>query len=82
MNETDGPDGGGVGYFSDAQEPDGSELIKCEQCGTSLHDLYKDGRMGCADCYVTFKSQVHRALIVLHGAYAHIGKSINNASGY
>ncbi len=83
MNPADAAENGLVDVFSDSEELDGAVSdLSCPSCGTSLLDLYKDGRMGCAECYVTFKSQVHRALIVLHGAHMHIGKSINSALDY
>jgi len=79
LNEADT---GTLGYFSDAEELSDAADIRCPNCGTSLLDLYKDGRMGCAACYMTFRSTVHRALIVLHGAHEHVGKSIHSESDY
>jgi len=46
----------------------------CPKCGTTQADLHNDGRMGCAECYRVFASEVRRALLVLHGANRHVGK--------
>ena len=48
---------------------------QCPGCGTSLADLYTDGRMGCARCYETFADIIQRALVVLHGSTRHMGKT-------
>jgi protein-arginine kinase activator protein McsA len=63
-------------FFADGADHNDALDVVCPGCGISLLDLYRDGRMGCAKCYTAFGSTVHRALIVLHGAHAHIGKSI------
>jgi protein-arginine kinase activator protein McsA len=47
----------------------------CPSCGTTRHDLYTDGRMGCADCYQVFAAEASQALQEIHGAVQHIGKA-------
>lgn len=46
----------------------------CPTCGATYEDFKKTGRLSCADCYVTFETQVDRLLKRLHGAVKHCGK--------
>ena len=62
--------------FSDIVQPDPDDNRRCPGCGTSIADLYTDGRMGCALCYDTFHDIIHRALVVLHGETRHVGKTL------
>lgn len=62
--------------FGDAIRFQADDMRECPGCGTSVRDLYSDGRMGCARCYDAFGDIIQRALVVLHGANRHIGKTL------
>ncbi|MBI4432856.1 MAG: UvrB/UvrC motif-containing protein [Candidatus Omnitrophica bacterium] len=48
---------------------------KCPNCGLSYEDFKKVGRLGCSDCYVSFKASLTPLLKRIHGANQHVGKS-------
>lgn len=54
---------------------------RCSLCGKSFADIAESGRLGCADCYHTFKDQLAPSLQRIHGTMKHVGKrsKYNNA---
>ena len=46
----------------------------CKTCGTTLRDIQSRGKLGCSDCYATFKQILQRPLKEIHGSVAHTGK--------
>ena len=48
---------------------------KCAHCGLTYDDFKKIGRLGCAECYVAFRTSLVPLLKRIHGANQHIGKS-------
>ncbi|NQT95547.1 MAG: UvrB/UvrC motif-containing protein [Candidatus Omnitrophica bacterium] len=48
--------------------------IKCDSCNMSYADFKKMGRLGCAQCYETFKRALYPLLKRIHGTTRHIGK--------
>lgn len=46
----------------------------CPGCGTTLDDLRRDNRLGCARCYVTFRSTMLPLLARFHRHISHVGK--------
>ncbi|MDR1209321.1 MAG: UvrB/UvrC motif-containing protein [Clostridiales bacterium] len=48
--------------------------IVCPSCGASYDDFKKTGRLGCAECYRTFKARLSGVLRNIQGADAHEGK--------
>ena len=58
-----------------AQEMDrGGSVQKCPTCGFSQADFKKTGRLGCANCYVTFADGLAALLKGMHKGTAHVGK--------
>lgn len=49
--------------------------VKCPKCGLAYSDFKKLGRLGCGDCYITFKKSLGPLLKRIHGSSQHIGKS-------
>ncbi|MFA5100787.1 MAG: UvrB/UvrC motif-containing protein [Candidatus Omnitrophota bacterium] len=49
--------------------------LKCPLCGLTYNDFRKKGRLGCAQCYTTFRQQLMPLLKKIHGSTQHIGKS-------
>lgn len=51
------------------------EVFKCPTCGFTYTDFKKIGRLGCSDCYNTFKKYLVPLLKRIHGSNLHYGKS-------
>ncbi len=47
---------------------------KCSTCGMLFSDFAKTGRLGCGDCYSTFKRQLNDLLRKIHGSTQHRGR--------
>lgn len=46
---------------------------RCECCGASFSDIAQSGRVGCSECYNTFRQELMPSLNRLHGKAVHIG---------
>lgn len=55
------------------------EEAKCPICSASFSDIAKTGRVGCAECYKTFKNELLPYLKRVHGSTKHVGKVPNSA---
>lgn len=54
----------------------GSEVeTTCPACGFTSAQLKKIGRMGCPECYSTFRQHIEGLLKTMHKGTRHIGKS-------
>lgn len=51
----------------------------CQVCGATFADIAHDGKMGCSECYNTFKEEILPYLKRVHGATQHTGKIPNRA---
>ncbi|MDD5155745.1 MAG: UvrB/UvrC motif-containing protein [Candidatus Omnitrophica bacterium] len=49
--------------------------LKCPNCKLTYADFKKIGRLGCGECYVTFKKYLAPLLKRIHGSSQHFGKS-------
>lgn len=47
---------------------------KCPFCGSTLDDIKSTGRLGCAQCYFAFESQVDVLLRRIQSSSFHVGK--------
>jgi len=65
----------GLADFSKTQEPEEVSSKACPTCGMTYDDFRKVGRLGCSDCYVTFKRSLGGLLKRIHGSPIHLGKS-------
>jgi protein arginine kinase activator len=65
----------GLADFSKTQEPEEVSTKACPTCGMTYDDFRKVGRLGCAECYPTFKRSLGSLLKRIHGSPIHIGKS-------
>ena len=61
--------------FSKTQEPEELSTKVCPTCGMTYDDFRKVGRLGCAQCYQTFKRGLGSLLKRIHGSPIHLGKS-------
>jgi protein arginine kinase activator len=46
----------------------------CKSCGLSYEEFKKTGRLGCADCYQTFRRELDPVLKNIQGSNRHEGK--------
>ena len=60
-------------FFSNAL-PARSGAARCKTCGSSLNDIKHSGKVGCADCYETFFSELMPTIRNIHGNTEHKGK--------
>ena len=51
-----------------------TEVKTCNGCGMTYEDFKKVGRLGCSECYVTFKRSLSTLLRRIHGSTNHVGK--------
>lgn len=49
--------------------------LKCPNCKLTYIDFKKIGRLGCGECYTTFKKYIGPLLRRIHGSGQHMGKS-------
>lgn len=50
------------------------KALACSNCQTTYEEFKKHGRLGCSECYQTFRSQLGTLLKKIHGASKHTGK--------
>jgi protein arginine kinase activator len=50
-------------------------LLKCSNCDLTYTDFKKIGRLGCSECYSTFRKYLGPLLKRIHGSSLHLGKS-------
>ena len=65
----------GLSDYGKTQEPEEVVTKACPTCGMTYDDFRKVGRLGCADCYATFKRSLGSLLKRIHGSPIHLGKS-------
>lgn len=46
---------------------------KCN-CGTTFYDISQTGKVGCPDCYETFKEELAAVLKKINGGRTHVGR--------
>lgn len=54
-------------------------VLRCKQCGSSIDEISKNGKVGCANCYETFKSDLLPLIERIHGNTTHVGKIPSSA---
>ena len=50
------------------------EALECASCGMTMRDFRSTGRVGCANCYVTFDHSLRELLRRVHGSAKHVGR--------
>jgi len=65
----------GLAEFEKPAKEAESLAVKCADCGLTYADFKKIGRLGCGDCYNTFKKYLGPLLKKIHGSNQHLGKS-------
>jgi len=50
-------------------------VLKCSRCGLPYEDFRKFGRLGCGECYTSFKEHLNGLLRKIHGSNKYMGKT-------
>ncbi len=59
----------------DSKEAEVLATVKCANCGLTFADFKRIGRLGCGECYNSFKRYLGPLLKRIHGSGQHLGKS-------
>jgi protein arginine kinase activator len=65
--------------FSNLQESD-DETEQCPSCGLTLSELRTRNKVGCENCYQTFRDQLETLVHRIHGAEQHVGDDLVNTA--
>jgi len=66
----------GLAESGKSPEPPEDVVSKaCPGCGMTYEDFRKVGRLGCGECYTSFKRSLGNLLKRIHGSPIHLGKS-------
>ncbi len=57
-----------------ADEASQIRMVKCDTCGLTYEGFKNTGRLGCADCYHTFRNELNSILKNVQGSNQHQGK--------
>jgi protein arginine kinase activator len=55
--------------------------VQCPSCGIRYSQFARTGRLGCADCYGAFETQLKQILRRIHGATRHQGRAPRGGDG-
>ncbi len=64
----------GLGASQEMEQATGGPELRCPHCGFTQADFKKSGRLGCAECYVTFAEGLEGLLKSMHTGTRHVGK--------
>jgi len=67
----------GLADFGVQLETKDTASLKCPTCGLKFNDFKRMGRLGCGDCYETFKKNLMPLLKRIHGSDQHVGRAPN-----
>jgi protein arginine kinase activator len=54
---------------------EGDSKLVCPSCGLSYAEFKRQGRLGCAECYVSFHDQLVPLVRRIHDAVQHVGRT-------
>ncbi len=63
--------------FGDVMELKNHNVKRCPVCSTTFSQIAESGKVGCTECYKTFKSELLPYLKRVHGSTNHTGKRPN-----
>ncbi|HET9952418.1 MAG TPA: UvrB/UvrC motif-containing protein, partial [Candidatus Eisenbacteria bacterium] len=49
--------------------------VQCPRCSLVYSEFKESGRLGCSECYTTFRAQLRPLLRRIHGSTKHVGKA-------
>lgn len=64
----------GLAEFGKPAQEKEDVSLKCKKCGLTFADFKKIGRLGCSECYDSFKKYLGPLLKRIHGLSKHTGK--------
>lgn len=50
------------------------EEVRCPVCNMTYSDFKRSGKLGCSECYTTFRNPLYEVLLQLHRSPVHTGK--------
>ncbi len=65
----------GLADFGKPAKEETHETLKCSSCGMTYDEFRKFGRLGCGQCYESFKMHLSTLLKKVHGSNHHLGKT-------
>lgn len=65
----------GLADFGKQNKETDKAKIKCSNCSLSYDDFRKFGRLGCSECYASFRDSLSALLKKIHGSNQHLGKA-------
>ena len=65
----------GLSEFGKPKEQKEIIKLKCPACNLTYADFKKIGRLGCSECYNTFRRYLSSLLKRIHGSNRHLGKT-------
>ncbi len=51
------------------------QVLRCGKCGSTFDEISRTGKIGCAECYKTFRSRLLPVIQRIHGSARHTGKT-------
>jgi len=64
----------GLADFGKSVDQTEQVKVKCPNCALTYEDFRRIGRLGCSECYNTFKEYLATLLKKIHGSSQHFGK--------
>lgn len=52
---------------------------RCPVCSASLHEIAKEGKVGCSECYRTFRDELRSTIRRIHGGASYKGTPMPSA---
>jgi protein arginine kinase activator len=65
--------------FSNLEDAE-DETEQCPSCGMTLSELRNRNKVGCENCYLTFRDQLESLVHRIHGAEQHVGDDLVNTA--
>jgi len=64
----------GLSDFGKQIKSEEKTKLQCPNCALDYDDFRKFGRLGCSECYTTFRGHLSALLKKIHGSAHHLGK--------
>jgi protein arginine kinase activator len=71
----------GLFEVSGLENEEANDEIRCPVCNMSMEDFRRTGRVGCGNCYETFKNEMIPLVKRIHGGVQHTGKVPKRTGG-
>lgn len=62
------------GFVETGKNTADTSTLVCSSCGMSLQDFKRHSKVGCTECYGTFRDHLYPVVKRLHGTVHHTGK--------